>query len=118
MDVATIALFAAILMSLIGGIVFAVLDVATFDDSATQRAESLLRSHLSNTEMAELQQSGVLEVRSPGHAARVYQISAYSGRATVQTDGLPEYELCIHTRELLPGREHLLAHQLRLEGAV
>ncbi len=117
MDVLVFGLTAAILISVIAGVAVGALDCWGADRRAVARAEAMLRTHLSEVEFQQLQRSGVLCVASPTHAGRVYQVRADSGRVTVLTDGSPEIELCIRPRDLLPGREHVLAHKLMIEAA-
>jgi hypothetical protein len=117
MDVLVFGLTAAILISVIAGVAVGALDCWGADRKAVARAEAVLRTHLSGVEFEQLQRSGVLCVASPTHAGRVYQVRADSGRVTVLKDGSPEIELCIRPRELLPGREHVLAHKLMIEAA-
>jgi len=117
MDVLVFGLTAAILISIVVGVAVGALDCWGADRRAVARAEAVLRTHLSDREFSQLQRSGVLSVASPSHAGRVYQVRANSGRVTVMHDGAPELELCIRPRELLPGREHILAHKLMIEAA-
>jgi hypothetical protein len=117
MAVAMLILFLAILACLLVAVIYALIDDARRDREAVARAEALLRTHLSETELGELKRSGVLRVASPQHAGRVYDVRANGGRVTVRNNGSPEFELCVHPREILPGREHVLAHKLMIEGA-
>jgi hypothetical protein len=117
MDVLVFGLTAAILISIVAGVAIGALDCWGADRKAVARAEALLRAHLSDAEFGQLQRSGVLWVTSPTYAGRVYQVRASSGRVTVLNNGSPEIELCIRPRELLPGREHVLAHKLMIEAA-
>ena len=117
MDVAVLVLFLAIVLSLVGGVIFAVLDESGRDRTAVAKAEALLRTHLSEDELNQLQRSGALHVPSPHHPGRVYVVRANGGRVTVRVNGCPEFELCVRPRELLPGREHVLAHKLMIEAA-
>jgi hypothetical protein len=116
-DVLVFGLTAAILISIVVGVAVGALDCWGADRRAAARAEAVLRTHLSEHEFSQLQRSGVLSVTSPSHAGRVYQLRANSGRVTVLHNGAPELELCIRPRELLPGREHILAHKLMIEAA-
>ena len=117
MDVLVFGLTAAILISIVVGVAVGALDCWGADRRAVARSEAVLRTHLSELEFSQLQRSGVLSVASPRHAGRVYQVRANSGRVTVLHHGAPELELCIRPRELLPGREHVLAHKLMIEAA-
>jgi hypothetical protein len=117
MDVLVFGLTAAILISVIAGVAVGVLDSWRADRKAVARADALLRTHLTDVEFAQLQSSGVLQVASPSHPGRVYAVQATSGRVTVLNNGSPEIELCIRPRNLLPGREHVLAHKLMIEAA-
>jgi hypothetical protein len=116
-DVLVFGLTAAILISIVVGVAVGAIDCWGADRKAVARAEAVLRTHLSETEFSQLQRSGVLHVASPSHTGRVYQVRANTGRVTVLNNGLPELELCIRPRELLPGREHVLAHKLMIEAA-
>lgn len=117
MDVLVFGLTAAILISVVVGVAVGALDCWGADRRAVARADAVLRAHLSEVEFGQLQRSGVLHVASPSHTGRVYQVRANSGRVTVLNNGSPELELCIRPRELLPGREHVLAHKLMIEAA-
>ncbi|HEY1294788.1 MAG TPA: hypothetical protein VGJ60_17045 [Chloroflexota bacterium] len=116
-DVLIFGLTAAILISVVVGVAVGALDCWGADRQAVVRAEAVLRAHLSEPELNQLQRSGILHVASPSHAGRVYQVRANSGRVTVLNNGSPELELCIRPREFLPGREHVLAHKLMIEAA-
>ena len=81
------------------------------------RAEALLRAHLSEAELKQLVQYGILQVPSPHYRGRVYCVRAAGGRVSVRRNGALEMELCIVPREPLPGREHVLAHKLMIQAA-
>ena len=85
-------------------------------DRATQRAEALLRDHLSDVELAQLNSLGALHVASGMTAGRIYAIPP-RGAVTVLQDGRPTMRLCIRPVTLLPGREAVLAHKLHIEAA-
>jgi hypothetical protein len=116
-QVLVFGLLAAILISVIAGLAAGALERWAADRKATARANAVLRRCLSRVEFDELQTSGMLHVASPTRAARVYQVRASSGRVTVLMKGSPQIELCIRPREMLPGREHVLAHKLMIEAA-
>jgi hypothetical protein len=117
MDWLVVALFAIIFLCLAVSVIAAFLENAGRDRGALERAEAVVRTHLSEDELSQLHRSGMLQVASPKHAGRVYDIRANGGRVTVRSNGSPEFELCVRTRELLPGREHVVAHKLMIEAA-
>ncbi|MBV9580929.1 MAG: hypothetical protein JO057_20300 [Chloroflexi bacterium] len=116
-DALAFSLTLALVVSLVVGVAAAALDGWRADRKAIARAAALLRAHLSERELDRLERSGVLYVPSPSHVGRVYLVRATSGHVTVLKHGAPELELCIRPRELLPGREHVLAHKLMIEAA-
>lgn len=85
-------------------------------DRATQRAEALLRDHLTPAELVQLNSLGALHVASGMTAGRLYAIPP-RGAVTVLQDGKPVMRLCIRPVTLLPGREAVLAHKLHIEAA-
>jgi len=85
------------------------------DYRAHSRAEALLRAHLSSDELAQLNRCGYLEIASPAHAGRVYQVDALDTRVTVFQHGEMVQRLCIRTSVPLPAREAVLAHKLMIE---
>jgi len=85
------------------------------DYRAHSRAEVLLRTHLSDAELAQLNRCGYLEVPSPQYTGRVYQVDALDTRVSVLQDGEMVQRLCIRTSEPLPAREAVLAHKLMIE---
>jgi hypothetical protein len=116
-DEVVFGLTAAVLISVIVAVAVGAFDRWGANRKALARAEAVLRARLSDAEFDELQKWGTLHVASPTHAGRVYQVRAHSGRVMVLNDGSPEIELCIRPGELLPGREHVLAHKLMIEAA-
>jgi hypothetical protein len=117
MEWITLALVALILVCVIASAMMTFMTNATRNRQATQRAEALLRTHLSEHDFSLLQRSGILQVASPNHAGRVYEIRANGGRVSVRSNGAPEFDLCVRTRDPLPGREDVLAHKLMIEAA-
>jgi hypothetical protein len=85
------------------------------DMRADLRAEAVLRAHLSEPELAQLNRCGYLEVHSPTHSGRVYQVDPHDTRVTVLQHGEMVQRLCIRTAEQLPAREAVLAHKLMIQ---
>ena len=117
MTAALMALILVVILCLVTAVICTLLDESGRDREATARAEALLRAHLSARELDELKRSGMLKVASRQVNGRVYDIRANGGRVTVRMNGSPDFELCVRPRELLPGREHVLAHKLMIEAA-
>jgi hypothetical protein len=117
MDAAFGALAAAIVVTILAVLVLSQLSWDGAERLAHERAEVMLRTHLSDSELAQLQRSGVLDVPSPTRPGRLYQVPGNGGRIKVLQDGHPVLELCIHPRSALPGKEHVLAHKLMIEAA-
>lgn len=117
MDGAIVAMPALVIVCVLIAVAVPIVQQSGHDRHAINRAEALLRSYLSPSELIELKRSGSLQVASRQHAGRVYGIRAGGGRVTVRVNGTPELELCVRTREPLPGRENVLAHKLMIEAA-
>lgn len=117
MDGVMLAILALVIVCLIVAVSVVIVQDSGGDRQSINRAEALLRSYLSPSELKELKHSGFLQVASRQHAGRVYDVSATGGRVTVRVNGTPEFELCVRPREPLPGREHVLAHKLMIEAA-
>ena len=98
-------------------VVLLALMISASERRATQRAEAIVRRHLSPRELAELNRCGCLLVPSRLTSGRVYRIRARGGPVDVLEGGVPRLRLCIRTRDRLPGREEVVAHKLLLETA-
>ena len=85
-------------------------------EHADERAEALLQQHLSPNELAQLTQTGALQVSSRMIDGRVYAIPTH-GFVTVRDQGKLTMRLCIRPSSLLPGREAVLAHKMYIEAA-
>ena len=83
---------------------------------AVQRAEALLRQHLTTEELLQLDKTGALSVHSNATAGRVYVVPV-NGFVTVLDGGSQVMRLCIRPVRLLPGRESVLAHKMHIEAA-
>jgi hypothetical protein len=116
-DVVINVLAGGIAIILLLGVMVTLISCRIADRDANKRAEALLRRHLSETERAQLQRQGVLNVASRVEPGRVYQVRANSGRVLVLQDSAAVMELCVRPRALLPGNEHVLAHKLMIEAA-
>lgn len=117
MDLFALGLVTAITLICVARVVLELVNRYGRDRVAIERAEALLRTHLTVAEFDQLEEHGVLEIPSPAQQGRVYQVHARGGRVRVLLNGLPEQELCIRPRQLLPGREHVLAHKLMIQAA-
>jgi hypothetical protein len=84
--------------------------------AASERAEALLRRHLSPSDLAHLDRFGSLQVPSRLHEGRLYAIPTY-GPVTVLQDGVVIMRLCVQPRDELPGRESVLVHKLHIEAS-
>jgi hypothetical protein len=85
-------------------------------EHADARAEALLQQHLSPSELAQLTQTGALQVTSRIFDGRIYAIPTH-GFVTVREQGKLTMRLCIRPSSLLPGREAVLAHKMYIEAA-
>lgn len=77
----------------------------------------LVRAHLTDEELGELQRYGYLSVPSATTQGRVYRVPARPGPVTVVEAGKPVMRLCLQPATSLPEPEHVLVHKLLLEGA-
>jgi hypothetical protein len=84
---------------------------------AEERAGTLLRDLLDETEYQQLMQHGYLDVPSPGHAGRLYRIPGCPGRICVIEHGRAVMELCIRPISPLPASDVVAVHKLMIEGA-
>jgi hypothetical protein len=83
---------------------------------ARQRSEALLRELLGAEEHTRLMQRGYLEVRSPSHPGREYQIPQRGGFVTMLEHGEPVELLCIGPTEPLPPADVIAMHKLLIEA--
>jgi hypothetical protein len=84
---------------------------------AAHRAEALVQRILSQSERAQLQRDGFLEVPSPGVVGRRYRIPRRGAPvAVLEPDGRILY-LCLQPEAAIAEQELVVVHKLLLEGA-
>jgi hypothetical protein len=85
--------------------------------SASQRAESLLRSVLTSDEYARLTECGYLDVRSPSRPHRVYRVPRDGGIVVMRESGRSVGGLCVQAIQPVPAADTVAMHKLMIEGA-
>jgi hypothetical protein len=83
---------------------------------AERRAEELVCTMLSPSELSQLNETRYLDVPSRAHVGRIYRIPATEGMLGVIENGSMVMRLCVRPAQTLPGREHVLAHKVFLEA--
>ena len=84
--------------------------------AAAQRAESLLREHLSDSQYQQLLANSYLEVPSRLHPGRSYWIPYRPGRVTVYEAGRPDGQLCVIACDPVPQADLILAQKWLIEA--
>ncbi|MCL4545882.1 MAG: hypothetical protein M1118_15050 [Chloroflexi bacterium] len=83
---------------------------------AEARAETLVRSLLTQEEYERLQRTGYLDVASPNFPQRVYRIPCGMGTVSVLESGRCVDRLCVYSTQPIPERETVVVHKLMIEG--
>ncbi len=84
--------------------------------AAAQRAEGLLREHLSASQHQQLLGDGYLEVPSQLHPGRAYRIPAQPGRVAVYEAGRPVGQLCVIACDPVPQTDLILTQKWLIEA--
>lgn len=85
--------------------------------TATQRAETLLRSVLSADEYVRLSEGGYLDVRSPSRPSRTYRVPRDGGIVVMRENGRAIGGLCVQSVQPVPAADTVAMHKLMIEGA-
>jgi hypothetical protein len=83
---------------------------------AQHRAETLLRSLLTEAEYQQLNRYQYLDVRSPSRPTRIYRVPRHKGQVKVYEAGMVVEALCIQAVEPIPDGDTVLMHKLMIEG--
>ncbi len=83
---------------------------------AEQRAETLLKSLLSNDQYSHLVRKGYIEVPSAMYPYRSYRIPRHRGSVEVYEMGRLVMSLCVQPTESVPDADVVVMHKLMIEG--
>ena len=104
------------LIAIILVVIYGVYWVMKSDREANERAEKVVKAVLSPEETQQLQQSGFLDIPSPGYPGRVYRVPSGQGMVAVIESGRCVERLCAQSTTPIPDRELVLIHKLMIEG--
>lgn len=83
---------------------------------AEARADTLIRSLLSEEDYQKLRRDGYLDIPSPNYPQRIYRVPSGAGTVAVMEGGQCIARLCVYSTQPIPEREAVLVHKLMIEG--
>src|SRR5512133_2918471 len=83
---------------------------------ADARAETVVRSVLTDDEYDNMQRNGYLDIPSPTYPYRVYRVPCGVGTISVIERGRCVDRLCVYSVSPIPEREAIIVHKLMIEG--
>jgi hypothetical protein len=81
---------------------------------ADRRAHELLRSVLNGEQYGQLMRNSYLEIKSPRDPGCIYRVLRTQGLVRVIEHGRHKANLCVQTRDAVPGADILVIHQLMI----